>query len=89
MAQNNEIYFRKEICIDASDNIPEFILNFWDVEFYNPTLGCIRTSDNKVVAIYFYISTNVMHNAIIKFNYIKEEMIFDSIYVEKKLIRRL
>ena len=83
MAQNNEIYFSKSIIIDASEKIPEFILNFWDVDFYRPTLGCIRTSDNKVVAIYFYIQTNVMHHAIIKFNYIKEEMIFDSIYVEQ------
>lgn len=85
MAQNNEIYFSKSIIIDASEKIPEFILNFWDVDFYSPTLGCVRTSDNKVVAIYFYIQTNVMHHAIIKFNYIKEEMIFDSIYVEKNL----
>ena len=55
MAQNNEIYFSKSIIIDAYEKIPEFILNFWDVDFYSPTLGCIRTSDNKVVAIYFKI----------------------------------
>ena len=85
MAQNNDIYFNKGICIEAGDSIPEFILDFWGICFNDPSLGFIRTLDDSVVAIYFYIKTNIQDNSIIKFQYIKEEMVFDSIYVYKNL----
>jgi|TARA_R110000823_G_C15889207_1_gene495863 hypothetical protein len=81
---NNNIYFTEAVGIDALNNTPNNIINMYDVTFHTPPLGCIRTVDNKVIAIYFYVSTNIQEYAIIKFNYIKENMFFDSIYLRKE-----
>lgn len=80
----NNIYFKQEVNDGALKYLPKNIVDLYNVEFYNPSLGCIRTLNNKIVAIYFYVSSNIHQDTIIKFNYINEEMNFDSIYLRKE-----
>ena len=81
----NKIYFTKEFVDDTCSLIPPNVIDFWDLEILEATDGCIRTVDNKIVAIYFYIKSSVQDKSIIKFDYKDEELVFDSIYVRKNL----
>ena len=82
--KNNHIYFTQEVNNNALNHLPKNVIDYYDLKFYNPSPGCIRTLDNKIIAIYFYVSTNIQDNAIIKFNYIDDDIAFDSIYLRKE-----
>lgn len=84
MKKDNNIFFTEEVNNTALNSLPKNVRDDYDVKFYDPSLGCIRTLDNKIIAIYFYVSTNTQEYAIIKFNYTDEEMVFDSIYLRKE-----
>jgi hypothetical protein len=79
----NNIYFKEDFNNKAIDSLPQHLIDSYDIKFYNPSPGCIRTLDNKIIAIYFYVSTDQQEYAIIRFNYIDHEIVFDSIYLRQ------
>jgi len=80
-ANLNHIYFTEELNNQALDSLPQHLIDSYDIKFYNPSPGCIRTLDNEIIAIYFYVSTAQQEYSIVRFNYIDHAMVFDSIYL--------
>jgi len=83
--QENNIFFTQEVIAEAYKIIPVGVKNFWEIKILTPSHGCIRTLEEDIVAIYFYVDTKIQDNSILKFNYIDNKMEFDSVYVEKNL----
>jgi len=77
----NHIYFTEDLNNKALDSLPQYLIDSYDIKFYNPSPGCIRTLYDKIIAIYFYVSTDRQEYAIIRFNYIDHNIVFDSIYL--------
>ena len=80
-SNKNHIYFTEEINNKALNYVPQNIVDSYGVIFYSPSHGCIRTLDGEIIDVYFYVSTNNQEYAIIRFNYIDNSMVFDSIYL--------
>ena len=86
ISKKNLIYFNKQTVAKAWDSIPSFIKDFYGVETLDPQEGCIRTLKDKVVAIYFWVSSKIQRRPIVKFTLNGDDFVFDSIYIRRELI---
>lgn len=85
---NNHLYFNTETSKVGWNSIPFIIKDFYNLKLIIPTPGCIRTLDDKIFAIYFYIESKVDRKSIVRFNYVNETLEFDSIYIKAPLINK-
>ena len=87
-SKRNLIYFNEQTVAKGWDSIPSFIKDFYGVETLDPQEGCIRTLKDKVVAIYFWVSSKIQRRPIIKFILKGDEFVFDSIYIRRELVNK-
>lgn len=86
--KHNLIYFNKKTVDNGFDNIPDTVKEFYNLKPLEETGGCIRTIEDKVVAIYFWATCDIQNKPIIKFNINKNNLVFDSIYIRRELINK-
>lgn len=87
-SKNNQIYFNNFTVQEGWDSIPFIIKDFYNLKLITPTPGCIRTLNDKVFAIYFYIESKADRKSIIRFNNLNNNLEFDSIYIKAPLINK-
>ena len=93
----NKVYFKQSFVDFINSSLDPKFKEFWNIEYKEQTDGFVRTSNNEVVAFYFYINTNSNKQSILKFNFRNlidvsdwrdDEFQFDSIYVNKDLKKK-
>ena len=81
MRKFNKVYFTQDLIDYTYNLLPKKFIDKWGIEFKDPTDGCVRVKNDKVIAFYFYINTTNQNNSILRFNYNDGDIEFDSIYI--------
>ncbi len=84
----NLIHFNKETVSNGFSDIPNIIKDVCNLKPLEDTAGCIRTLEDKVVAIYFWVTSDIQKRAIVKFTIKENNLAFDSIYIRRELINK-
>jgi hypothetical protein len=84
----NLIHFNKETVSNGFSDIPNIIKDVCNLKPLEETEGCIRTLEDKVVAIYFWVTSDIQKRAIVKFTIKENNLAFDSIYIRRELINK-
>jgi hypothetical protein len=71
----NLIHFNKETVSNGFSDIPNIIKDVCNLKPLEDTGGCIRTLKDKVVAIYFWVTSDIQQRAIVDSIYIRRELI--------------
>ena len=64
MRKYNQVYFNNDTVEYTKGLLSQNFINKWGIKFKEPTDGCVRTKNGKVIAFYFYINTTNQNNAI-------------------------
>ena len=86
--KHNLIYFNKETVDNGFSDIPNIIKDVCNLKPLEDTEGCIRTLKDGVVAIYFWVTSDIQQRPIVKFTIKKNNLVFDSIYIRRELINK-